>query len=449
MNENENIINKLLDITKPRVLIFLGSGHHGQFGMPLMDDFFNKINIKCSSTDTINYPITTFQDLIKLISVVNYSDKYKEILEQCKNEIIRENPQKQNLIIDSHIKNQLRLNLENILTFILNFINRIKKLDKNKRDILNLYAYLQNFKVNDKILDEINVHDKNILDRLQKTNIRTLIDRNITYKNIPDEFILDILEKVLEFLKEKMRVSYSLPGDHYNRMEEIRKIMTYYKEFLNLTEENNRNIIFTTNYDLIIDEIIRQRAQKEYFDFFYFDRQRNRKLFSPIESFKNLEANNNQLYKIHGSMSWYKENDIIFDKQTEHNKIDEISFLLPVIGSIKNTSGDSNFKFLYELLNEFLLYDTTQIVVSVGYSFRDTEIREIFENSLKYNKKLKLIIVGKSIFDENFEDKNVVKFISNGVKEERIFKIRYYFGGDEHHNMIIGIKNILENFINI
>lgn len=134
--------------------------------------------------------------------------------------------------------------------------------------------------------------------------------------------------------------------------------------------------IFTTNYDLLFEEAF-ERARLPYFDGFsggkcpFFD--------SVSVASDNLPARWARLWKLHGSLGWGVEDDVVVRGKgkgaTELVYPDHLKY---------NLTQKQPYSTLFERLRSFLLTPDS-LLLAVGFSFRDAHICAILDEGLAMN----------------------------------------------------------------
>lgn len=111
------------------------------------------------------------------------------------------------------------------------------------------------------------------------------------------------------------------------------------------------------------------------------------------------------LYKVHGSLDWYKndEGEIV---QKELDLKDNTKKLSEIITKNRLTVFPSDNKYeqsyeqpYFEMMSRFqrALRTENTLLISIGFSFLDKHISSVIEESLKYNTSLSLIVIDPSI----------------------------------------------------
>jgi len=103
---------------------------------------------------------------------------------------------------------------------------------------------------------------------------------------------------------------------------------------------------------------------------------------------ENLDDPNIYLYKLHGSIDWYRDsNDMLKCHDSPGTHSPDLIF-----GTNYKLQYNDPYLFLMHELRRWLL--NTKLVVVVGYGFQDDHINKIMLNALGSNKNLKLYVIG-------------------------------------------------------
>ena len=286
----------------------------------------------------------------------------------------------------------------------------------------------------------------------QSANINLLIGSGASYPAIKlvgniEKEINDLLEadkeqeakeKKCTFVQTIQTPTNQLIKDE--KMDDNDKVKSYYTELLNilmtiLIKRKTKLLpiqatIFTTNYDLFIEKSFENlpfQSLRLNDGFGRFPSLKNKFEFSP-ENFFETTSSRGQLYdykveipsinliKLHGSMSWKREEKIILyrveptdelpvtpseDEQTTY--LDQFTVVLPQKHKFRETVLD---RFYYDLLRTYAnqLDEKNTLLIVFGFSFTDEHIREITKRALK-NPTLKIIIfafdLDSALFFEN------------------------------------------------
>lgn len=184
------------------------------------------------------------------------------------------------------------------------------------------------------------------------------------------EFELIRLEKVV-CKKIAKRLNVSLP-DNKTPFHKLAK-------WVNNIDRDTPIEIFTTNYDLLLEEAF-EDLKVPYFDGFvgtrfpFFD-------LRAVED--NLIPNHwTRLWKIHGSINWYlKENKEVY-RSTSLEESD--SYIIHPSHLKYDQSRKMPYLVLIDRLNKFLRQNSAVLILS-GYSFNDDHLNDTILNALRAN----------------------------------------------------------------
>lgn len=202
----------------------------------------------------------------------------------------------------------------------------------------------------------------------------------------------ELKSKIIRFVKENCIIK------KYKR-ENIAKIYDeLFKIIKNLIENSNSSPspitinIFTTNYDLIIEEYFKRKGE-ELYDGFFFGNQ-----WKPSSDYTGIiPGKKNTLFKLHGSINYYYEGneivkrDILFPTKTIDGIELKDSMIYPM--REKEVYKDPFFESLTRLKTSLL---SEKICITIGYSFRDEHIQNIFFDAVKRNSKIKILLGNKN-----------------------------------------------------
>lgn len=221
----------------------------------------------------------------------------------------------------------------------------------------------------------------------------------------------------------------------------VEKIKNYYKNFYSKISQKNRINpinIFTTNYDLYnemaLDELgflynsgfsgtYKRKFNPNSYNYTYVENMSiNRDIWEQISTFYNL-------IKLHGSISWLRENNNIWE--TDYDKIEDKNTTMIYPTPLKDRSTLMvPYSDLFRIMENKIMKKNSTLIV-LGYSFGDAHINRIIMNALS-NTTFKLIIFGKSD-----EIEKLKKYADN-----RIVIIN---SNDKIHYFKSFIENILPN----
>ncbi len=225
-----------------------------------------------------------------------------------------------------------------------------------------------------------------LLNRLLNTEDEIILSISDDYKETIDKYDLSKIESLINDLKKFIKVNTHVEPEKTNYLKDLRKYIS--SEF--------PVEIYTTNYDNVIEQFC-SLNDINYTDGF--------KLNWEISSFEeDFQLN---IYKIHGSLSWY---------QTRSGKFIKIPLLLSNNqGNLQLQNGEKLEDMLMYpmlklerpgplldlmyILKSKLYAKSTRVVVVVGYSFRDDYLKMLFLEALKNNKGLHLVIISPSAIE--------------------------------------------------
>jgi len=230
--------------------------------------------------------------------------------------------------------------------------------------------------------------------RLEKNQVRNSLNQEFT-----------TLSKNIDAINDKMkeqvyRTYWEEPEGEY---EDYKKV---YRELFKMCD-NKKFDIFTTNYDISLDNLFLENEDELhlYSDGFVGDLRSVR--------FENNFSNEikYKVYKLHGSVNWRRNpNDSKKISRLDHlafTKLSDHPMLFP--GS--KYSDEYPFNVLYDHLKEKL--DNGEYFIFIGFSFRDDDLNIIFKKALESNSKLRYIIWNPNKINTGFDKSRVVQFEHN------------------------------------
>lgn len=264
----------------------------------------------------------------------------------------------------SEFKNSLEENDRKVIEYIESKLieGKKRKGEEQRVDIELLMEALDKLTRKD---DEILLHILGI------TNIKLSVDQS----KWPF-----LLEKTKTFVKQKTIV----PADRVKYLEPV----------LGFVEEYHPLDIFSVNYDLCIEQFCKV-YKRSYRD--GFEVEWNPSVFST----PNIDI---RLYKLHGSITWYKTGGGGFVKSVIKSDNEKIELLTGEKAESLMLYPMRKWEYAEPLLENLLTLKTKlqsescKYVVVVGYSFRDEYIRDIFWDAARRNKELILILVDPNAF---------------------------------------------------
>ena len=245
------------------------------------------------------------------------------------------------------------------------------------------------------------------------------------------------IEDILSFLRGMMQISKGatdIRGFSETELENLEKLICkkiaeklnvelpdnktpYHKlaKWVNNIDRDTPIEIFTTNYDLLLEEAF-ESLKVPYFDGFvgtrfpFFD-------LRAVED--NLIPNHwTRLWKIHGSINWYlRENKDVY-RSTSLEESD--SYIIHPSHLKYDQSRKMPYLALIDRLNKFLRQNSAVLILS-GYSFSDDHLNDTILNALRANPTAMVIALlfgdlTKTTEERKSDGKTVINTIVNYEK---------------------------------
>ena len=220
------------------------------------------------------------------------------------------------------------------------------------------------------------------------------------------------IKKILQLIKENTNYSYD--------SKELRhgKLLNFLSSISG--KDGNKFSVITTNYDVLIEEAA---AENNFVIFDGFN-------FTPIPKFdssmfewnliKEVQNINTReveykdkifnLLKIHGSLTWEKQDDGTILRKNKDSIIDTDKMVMVFPSSDKY--AQSYQEPYFELFTKFqdLIKRPNTLLISSGFSFADVHISKMVIQALKNNTSLKLLVTDFNIDPNREYDKGDGKF---------------------------------------
>ena len=258
-------------------------------------------------------------------------------------------------------------------------------------------------------LDELSKMCKYFSPEEEDFNLEDFLSQMQAFSRFVSDSEKDRLEKsytkIIEIIKDK--TSYDYDEKYFKHAKLI-------KQLTDMHVTPNRLSIVTTNYDTIIEESAYSLnytvfdgftfSHEPTFDVDMFDWYLSKPISdvkSQKEAYKKSVIN---LLKIHGSLTWEREQDKIVRK----NKVDLKSPIM--IFPSSNKYMQSYQKPYFELFSKFqeLLRKPNTLLITAGFSFADNHISQMIIQALKNIPSLSLLITDFNISpekpNENWEE---------------------------------------------
>ena len=221
--------------------------------------------------------------------------------------------------------------------------------------------------------------------------IHTLAEQKYTYNQFMEQ-----LPDIYSYLQGVVFDNYVL--DVITHSSRLNATLMPILEFLR--DHSNKITVFTTNYDYVI-EGFKQQQSEQFALIDGFRSENNQYVFDPsIFKHDDLESKCSIfLYKLHGSLNWFKD---------YNDKIQRISVtqkLSPpnkncLIYPTRSPKDDSNEEPYITLFKEFKMnMENADVLIVIGYSFRDKEIKDKISEQFVTGKKQIIILSPTGISD--------------------------------------------------
>ena len=209
------------------------------------------------------------------------------------------------------------------------------------------------------------------------------------------------------------------------------EVLRFYHDFYMKTVARGRKNpinIFTTNYDLYNEQALdslsfpynngfigtykRSFNPASYKYAYVEDMNLSKNVWERVPNFYNL-------YKIHGSISWFKSENKIYEIDYEHISDDDTVMIYPT--PLKDrTTLMTPYSDLFRAMETALLKKNS-VLITLGYSFADDHINRLILNSLAI-PTFKLVVFGQSDAITKLTEMNDSRIIVINSKE----KIHYF-----------------------
>lgn len=265
---------------------------------------------------------------------------------------------------------------------------------------------------------------KELIDKIKRSKIEI---RNIKIKS------LQMIDRVLrkpDLIKAKKL---------YDELFSIGNLNGNIKNAIGFTTYNIFDHVATTNYDLVLESYARGNENDA--RTLYITNRGFKKI--PGETTEHLdlpslrnESLNVHYLKLHGSLDWWERDDkkIVISSHGKSSYGEKIIDHIMIYPVYEKYISREPFYSLYTAFRRILFEE--QIVIVIGYSFRDISINNAFLDYLRTRKESRIIICARS--------DSVKKRITQSFHEylNRISFINKYFG---ENGFINELKINLEN----
>lgn len=263
------------------------------------------------------------------------------------------------------------------------------------------------FKIGDKDLNDPDF--ENNLERLMDILISLREAKNyIETKTDPDEQI----NEVRNFIKAQIT-------NNIHSEAVIKLYKEFYMRTIRKSRQNPINIV-TTNYDLFnelaLDSLgffyndgfsgtFRRRFNPLVYNYIYANNMNlNKSVWNRVDNFYNL-------FKIHGSVSWEKQNGNIYEKDPENIKAENV-MIYPTPLKDRSTLMVPYSDLFRNFQNH--LAKPNAVLITLGYSFGDDHINRVILDNLSI-PSFRLIIFGdagtEKVIDGQEKDSNILRLL--------------------------------------
>lgn len=199
-------------------------------------------------------------------------------------------------------------------------------------------------------------------------------------------------DKIYELIRSNLKYKYS---------NEVFKHGALINVALNLATKSNKVHFVTTNYDTLIEDAA-EKVHVTVFDGFTFSKEPvfDSDMFEwnlvrdvPYVNTSELEYKKRviNLLKLHGSLSWEKEDGTVYKRENTTNPL----IIYPSSSKYEQTYSEPYFD-LFAKFQELLKRKNTLLITS-GFSFGDNHISRMIIKSIETNRTLSMLFTDYSI----------------------------------------------------
>ncbi len=264
-----------------------------------------------------------------------------------------------------------------------------RKLDEDWKDYKNLYNYIESShvrleRIKNVRLREITFNIENLVGLLDNIiRISTKDFEGYNFVGAWEKELISVaglnMEKALAFKNEilkKLKEQWLSPGD-------FKTASSYYKKLATSGIDTHLKI-FSLNYDMCVEqnmEAENRRIERGFNENRIWDYRRY--------DFQKDDAADFYLYKLHGSLDWYR------DEESRLTYVDGVQTIDPqkmeiIFGVQNKLQSYDPFNFYFYAFREACF--AAELIVVSGYGFFDKHINDNLANAFKINPKRKLMI---------------------------------------------------------
>jgi hypothetical protein len=241
-----------------------------------------------------------------------------------------------------------------------------------------------------KIIDLLVEWRKNTKQPDDRIDVELLLETLERLKSRDTDFLLRFYDNPRYLLKdepEKSRIIERLRDFIKTKAIVDQESVSYVQPMLTFVREYSPLDIFTVNYDTLVEQFstVYKLELSDGFE-------------SRWDSNAFKRSKDIRLYKLHGSITWYKTDHGDYVKVPILARVDEIELVTKekarslILYPMRKWDYDEPLLELLVMLKHRL--ETARFCIIVGYSFRDEHITRIFWDAARSNRELHLIFIG-------------------------------------------------------
>ncbi|MFZ4453598.1 SIR2 family protein [Salibacterium aidingense] len=277
-----------------------------------------------------------------------------------------------------------------------------------------------------------------------------LLDRadinEITMNGVQYEYwsLYTLYKDIVRIIGDLVRFGYNESEDKqgtiYSPIVEIKPHQEFIKKLFN-RRSNLENIttinFFTTNYDTLLEDAL-SLEKKEVIDGFTGGAMG---FWNPDEFNGRLNSDTYRVYKLHGSIDWYKDENrglIRCRYGTKYLSDNSNLLIYPQATKYVETQKDP-FAFLFSKFRDNLNISRDNVLVTCGYSFGDNHINNEIEMAMSLpNNKTNLLVFIKEPWDDTKNDSSLpsilLNWLDNSNFKDRVFVLtqKGIYNGDSN-----------------
>jgi hypothetical protein len=171
------------------------------------------------------------------------------------------------------------------------------------------------------------------------------------------------------------------------------KVNELYNPLLDIVRWKEQKIsLFTVNYDPVTDAIMEIAEQMKIPS---YDGFKPRGRWDP-SGYNDIKKGFN-IYRLHGSMSWIKQGAHVINTRDYSRRSGNTKHLIIYPGYKGNPENEEEEVFYYPHNALRTQLEKTDLLIVIGFSFRDNHINSILNNAFKKNPGLKLIVINDKL----------------------------------------------------